>query len=293
MLDELRQMAIFAKTVEHGSFRGAARALDISPSGVSHHIAQLEERLGTALLYRSTRKLSLTEDGEKLLARARTVVEAAAAGLDELSDRGSEPSGVLKIALPAILAQSTVTNRVVKFSKKYPKVRLELNYSDSIVELIGSGCDLAIRMGRMADSSLKARKLSEFERYVVASPEYLESRDPPVSPEEIEDWDWVAMQQLPLKPKFRSDKKKTITLKPDPAHTVNDALALCQMTRAGAGLSILPSCLITQDIDNGVLKRILPSWSLEPIGIYVLWPQNSSKSGLAMKLVSELASHGE
>ncbi len=289
MLDELRQMAIFAKTVEQGSFRGAAQALRISPSVVSHHIAQLEDRLGTTLLYRSTRKISLTEDGARLLKQAQIMVRAAEAGLDDLSDRGSVLSGVIRIAMPAVLSQSVVVDRIVAFAKDHTKIRLEFHFSDALQDIIGGGYDLAIRMGNMRDSALKMRKLNEFQRVVVASADYAATLPEITHPDGLGGLDWVELRDLPLKPRFRKHGRPAVTIKPNAAHIVNDALALGQMVRAGAGLAVLPDCLVGEDIRQGSLARLLPDWQLDPIGVYVLWPQNAAKSGLGARLVDHLA----
>lgn len=289
MLDEMRQMAIFAKTVEHGSFRGAAQALHISPSVVSHHIAQLEYRLSTTLLYRSTRKMSLTEDGARLLKQAEIMVNAAEMGLVELSDRGEVLSGVLRIAMPAVLSQSVVVDRIVQFAKDHPKIRLEFHFSDTLQDIIGGGFDLAIRMGRMRDSALKMRKLNEFSRVVVASADYAATLPEITHPNDLRDLDWIALRQVTLKPRFQRSGQTAVTVKPQASHIVNDALALGQMVRAGAGLAVLPDCLVGEEVNQGRLVQLLPDWQLDPIGVYVLWPQSAAKSGLAQRLVTHLA----
>ena len=176
MLDQLRQIAIFAKTVDHGSFRAAARSLRLSPSVLSHHVTQLEQSLGTALIYRSTRKLSLTPDGERLLTAARAMLDAAEAGLQEVSNQRQQPSGMLRVTVPAVLAQSELVDRMANFATGYPNVRLSLDFSDVRRELIGDGFDVAIRMGWLEDSSLKARKLFDVDRRLVAAMCYLETR---------------------------------------------------------------------------------------------------------------------
>ncbi|MEM6387082.1 MAG: LysR family transcriptional regulator [Pseudomonadota bacterium] len=288
MLDEIRQIAIFAKAVEHGSFRGAARALDISPSVVSHHIAKLEERLGVALLYRSTRSISLTEDGARLLESAQVMIDAAQAGLHSLAHRGNALTGLVRITLPGILAQSVVTDRLVNFAREHPGLELELDYSDSVRELISSGFDLAIRMGKLEDSALKMRKLNEFARIVIASPVYMEERKPPETPGDLAELDWIGLSQVPLKPKFVHPSENSVRLKPEPAHTVNNALALLQMVRSGAGIGILPDCITGIDIESGRIQQLLSDWRLDPIGVYALWPPNAPKAGLALRLVDYL-----
>ena len=169
MIDQLRQMAIFAKTIDHGSFRGAARDLRLSPSVVSHHISQLEEHLGVALIYRSTRKLSLTPQGETLLQAARKMLEAVESELLELSLSATEPSGELRLTLPSVLSQSHLTDLIAAFSMRYPRIRISLDFSDIRKDLMDGGLDIAIRMGFKRKNAGSSRKLFKVNRKIVAS----------------------------------------------------------------------------------------------------------------------------
>lgn len=280
MLDQLRQIAIFAKTVDHGSFRGAARALDISPSVVSHHIAQLEDQLGTALLYRSTRKLSLTEDGKRLLTEAHAMIGAAEAGLQAVADRSRDPSGMLNVTLPAVLAQSHLVDRIAAFSAAHPKIRLVLDFTDLRREIIGAGIDVAIRMGRLEDSTLKARKLYDVDRILIAALSYAEKHPQPTTPEDLLDWAWLSLSPVRLKPEFRREGYQDVRLSPKPRVDVNDAHALYQLAKAGAGLATVPAFLADADVSTGVVKKILPEWQLDPIDVFAVWPSNAPKESL-------------
>jgi len=150
MLDRLRAMAVFAKTVETGSFRGAARALGLSPSVVSHHVTQLEASLDVALLYRTTRRLTLTDDGKKLFAAAREMVAAAERGLGEMPVEGLDPSGHLSIAIPAALIAETLYEDLAAFAQAFPRIALTLHSSDAQVDIIREGIDVALRAGVVA-----------------------------------------------------------------------------------------------------------------------------------------------
>lgn len=288
MLDQLRQIAIFAKTVDHGSFRAAAQALRLSPSVVSHHITQLEEQLGVALLYRSTRKLSLTRDGERLIGAARAMIEAAETGLQAVSNLAPHPSGELHVTMPAALAQSTVVNRIAAFTTSYPGVRLTLDFSDLRREVIAEGIDLALRMGWLADSSLKARKLFEVDRHLIAAQSYLESRPTPTSPTDLNDWDWLTLTQVKLASEFRKDGCSPITIKPTPHLSVNDAHALYHLARSGAGLAIVPDFFAHRDVAAGRVRRVLIDWHISSVGVYAVWPPNAPKEGLTALFVNFL-----
>jgi len=290
MIDQLRQIAIFAKTVDHGSFRAAARALRLSPSVVSHHVTQLEQRLGTALLYRSTRKISLTPDGETLLAAAHTMIDAVENGLRSVAHQTQQPSGVLRVTSPAVLAQSKLVAQFAEFAIACPNVQLSLDFSDVRRELIGDGFDVAIRMGWLKDSSLMTRKLFDVRRRLVAAQSYLECRPDPASPEDLRDWNWLELAPVSAKThEFRKDDRRFTISRPRSHVSVNDAHALYTLTRAGAGLAIVPEFLVETDITTGTLQHVLPDWTVNPVGVFAVWPANAPKDGLVKHFVGFLA----
>ncbi len=289
MIDQLRQIAIFAKTVEHGSFRAAAKSLRLSPSVLSHHVSQLEQRLGTALIYRSTRKLSLTPDGERLLEAAQAMMDAAEAGLEEISNQKQQPSGLLRVTLPAVLAQSELVDRMASFAIGHPSVRLSLDFSDVRRELIGDGFDIAIRMGWLEDSSLMARKLFDVDRHLVAATGYLETRPEPATPEDLTAWDWLELAPVwHKKPEFRNGSRRLVIARPESRISVNDAQALYRLTRRGAGLAIIPDFLVEADVAAAVLQLVLPEWTVPAVGVYAVWPSNAPRNGLVKHFVEYL-----
>ncbi len=288
MIDQLRQIAIFAKTVDHGSFRSAAEALQLSPSVVSHHIAQLEQQLGVALLYRSTRKLSLTSHGEQLLRAAREMIEAAESGLSAITNESRQLSGELRVTMPAVLAQSALVDRIAAFATANPNVRLNLDFSDLRREIINDGIDVAIRMGWLRDSALKAKKLYDVERKLVASRSYLQTLPTPHSPRDVANWDWVGLAQVSIKPEFRKARQKSVRIRPDFRVSVNDAHALYRLAHAGAGLAILPAFLADLGISTRVLQHVLPDWTVDSVGVYAVWPPNAPKEGLTAQFIESL-----
>ena len=295
MLDELRQIAIFAKTVDHGSFRAAAKALSLSPSVVSHHVGQLEKRLDTALLYRSTRKLSLTPEGERLLTAAHAMIEAAESGLQDIVSHAEQPSGTLRITAPAALAQSEVSNQCAEFSLTYPQVQLLIDFSDTRQDLIADGYDVAIRIGDMKDSSLMARKLFDMHRRLVAAPGYLKKRrSRPISPKDLDGWDWLVLSPV-WRQKLAFYKAGKEELIPQQEHRIsaNNVHALCQLARAGAGLAIIPEFTAEKEIAAGTLQYVLPEWSVAPMGVFAVWPSNAPKHGLVKHFINFLVDHSQ
>ena len=288
MLDQLRPMAVFARTVETGSFRAAAKALKLSPSVVSHHVGQLEERLGVALLYRSTRSLSLTPDGEKLFGAARAMLEAAEAGLDAMSGQSSAPTGELRMTAPAVLAAGTLIDDIAAFSQQFPKVQLSLNFTDQRRDLIGDGIDVAIRMGWLEDSALKAKKLQMVKRVLIAAPHYVANRKPPRRPTDLADWDWLQLKQVRHESTFTNTRGASQRLEFTPKLLVDNAVALYRLSRAGLGLAMLPDFLADDDIGQGRMIEVLPAWKLEPLSVYAVWPPNAPRDGLTARFVNFL-----
>ena len=281
MIDRLRQMAIFAKTIDHGSFRGAARELRLSPSVVSHHISQLEDSLGVALIYRSTRKLTLTREGHRLLAAAQKMLEAVEGELAELSMSANAPSGELRMTIPSVLSQSHFTEQIAAFSKAHPRIRLSLDFSDIRRDLIDDGFDIAIRMGPKAKTTATSRKLFSVERRLVASTYYLASRLAPDHPDDIADWDWLALTPVENVPvAFTNAGGTQATIKPEARVFANDAQALYRLARAGAGLAIVPDFLADEDVQAGTMGYVLPNWKLRVIDVFAAWPANAPKHGL-------------
>lgn len=290
MLEKLRQLAIFAKTVEYGSFRSAARALQLSPSVVSHHITQLEEALGTPLLYRSTRRLSLTHDGEVLLASAGRMLDAAVEGLKAVSEASPQPSGALRVTAPAVLAQSELVDCIARFAIAYPNVQLTLDFTDTRRDLVSDGFDVAIRMGKLKDSTLKSKRLYDVDRDLVAASRYLEDKPAPATPSDIEDWNWIALSPvLRKKHTFSRPGSGAVAIRPQAQIAVNSAYAIRRLVRSGIGLGIVPSFLVESDLQGGEVRRVLPRWKIDPIAVYAVWQPNVTKQGLVSRFVNEIS----
>lgn len=291
MIDMLRQIAIFAKVIDHGSFRAAARELRLSPSVVSHHVSQLEEGLGVALIYRSTRSLALTGEGERLLAASQRMLAAVESELVHLTSTADAPSGELKITVPSVLSQSSLMARLARFRQTYPRIRLEADFSDLRRDLINDGFDLAIRMGPKSRNSATSRRLFRVRRLLIASAAYLEGRTKPRELEDLYDWDWLALapvQNVPLE--FSCEGKKPIKLKPEPGVLTNDAQALFRLAEAGAGLAIVPEFIAEKALSEGGVVHILPEWELPQVEVYAVWPDSAPKHGLihrALKFLSQ------
>lgn len=289
MLEHLRQIAIFARTVEQGSFRKAAETLRLSPSVVSHHVAQLEQSLGVALLYRSTRRITLTPDGTKLFEAARRMLEAADDGLQALSTSTEAPSGELRVTAPAFLSQSELLDRVAAFARKYPKVRLDLDFTDDRRHLLRDGFDLAIRAGWLTDSQMISRKLGEVERRLIGSTAYLDGREMPIQPEDVADWDWIGLASVRPEITFVNGDGVSRRIKLAPRVRTNSVHAMYRLVEAAAGVAVLPVHMTDSGVAAGTIQPVLPEWHPQPIGTYAVWPPNAPRQGLTGRFVDFLA----
>jgi len=290
MIDEIRQIVIFVKTIEHGSFRGAAQELKLSPSVVSHHIAQLEAKLGHALIYRSTRRLNLTREGQTLLTHAQTMMETMQAGIDTLRGQSNNPSGELRITLPSVLSQSHILSDLAQFAKEHPKISMQLDFSDERQNIIKEGYDLAIRMSPARKRAQNRQTLSKSQRIIVAAHSYINSRDPIVKPEDIKTHDWLEFTPArSIKTVLRKNSKKAPVATQNAQISTNDASAVLQLAIAGAGLAIIPDFLAKTHLDSGKVKQLYPDWELDTLDIYAEWPANAPQKGIARYLVNYLA----
>ena len=290
MIEDLRALAIFAKTVELGSFRSAAKALQLSPSVVSHHIATLEKRLGAALLYRSTRRLSLSDEGSVLYASAKTMLEAAEQGLDAIAERANAPSGTFRITMPAFFSRAPLLNDIAEFSALYPRIKLELNFSDQTRDVIREGFDLAIRVGEMNDSGLKSKRVGDLSRKLVAAPKLMSSYKKPHKPSDLCEWRWIGLKMREHYKIVVHHRLGITRIDYQPNLIVDHIDAMCQLAIQGMGLATPPTFLIEQALNEGDLVEPLPRWQAEPIGVYALWPANASKQSFAARFLAFLDS---
>jgi DNA-binding transcriptional LysR family regulator len=288
MVDELRALAVFAKTVECGSFRAAAKALGLSPSVVSHHVSALERRLAVALLYRSTRHLSLTSDGELLYASARKMLVAAQQGLDEISGRSRQPFGHFRITMPAFFSRSSLIANIASFARQFSNVTLTVGFSDQQKDLIREGIDLAIRVGDLKDSGLKSTKVFEIRRVLVAAPEVAALHRKPKRPADLADWEWIGLSMRADQKSFinRNGTRAAVTFAP--RVVVDSVDAACQFAAAGLGLASPPAFLAGPEIQAGRLVEVLPDWEVSRLGVYALWPANAAMNSLARRFIEFL-----
>jgi DNA-binding transcriptional LysR family regulator len=284
VLDELKSIGIFAETVRQGSFRKAAGVLGLSPSVVSYHVKRLEKRIGSALFYRSTRKLSLTSQGERLFRHAEEMLSAARSGISELTATNQETSGKLKVALPHFLTSSYIVEKIAEFKKRHQKVVFEIYCSDERLSVIQEGIDVAFRVGEMNDSGLKCRLIAPIKRKLVCAPQYLDSMPPPASPSNLSSWNWISLAMLPVRRTFLKDDD-TEEAEYQKAMIVNSVTLMTELTVQGLGLATPPDFLVDPRIENGELVEVLSDWRVKDIPVYAVWPENVDRQGTVQKFL--------
>ncbi len=292
MINQLRQMAIFAKTIDHGSFRGAAAELKLSPSVVSHHISELEMQLGVALIYRSTRKLSLTIDGERLLIAARKMLEAVEGELYDISGNSGEPSGELRLTVPSVLSQSSFIDCIAKFIEKYKSIKITLDYSDKSKALIENGFDIAIRMWLEEKKTVTTKSLYKLNRKLVATQAFLDKHPPISHILELQNLEWITLSPVHNKGIYFTDASQNrIKIKPNAQLSSNDVQSIYKLVLKGLGVATLPDFLVEDDIRSGKLVHVLPQYLLDALSVFAEWPTNAPRHGLIKLLVNELAAY--
>jgi len=292
MIDDLRHMAVYVAVIEAGSFSAAARDLKLSPSVISHHISQLEGRHNVVLLRRSTRKLNPTDIGMDFYRHAKTMVEAAAAGLGALQDRSDVLRGKICLSIPAALSKSIYTRRLADFLLVHSEVQLDLRYSDSRVDLIDDGVDLAIRLGAMPDSSMRIKKLGQISRNIVCTPECASRMSPDYlavsRPQQIQDWPWIQMRMMSSKRCFRHPILGNSEIETQYRVEVDNVYAMYQLCLHGAGLATPPMDMVREDIKAGRLVDMLPDWRPEDIDIHAIWLPRMGEDSLIMAVLDAL-----
>lgn len=286
MIDELRPMAIFAETIKQGSFRAAADSLDLSPSVVSYQVSQLEKKLGTALIYRSTRNLSLTHEGSILYRHTIDMLESANQAFEQLAVSSNVLKGKLTVTLPTALIRSPMVNRIAEFNRLHPEVIITLKFNDDRQNIIAGGFDFAIRAGELENSDYRFRKIGKIERLLVCSPKLIKSSKPPRNLTELEDWNWVRLEMLPCFREFKHRNGKAKHLHFSSNFVVDSVEAMTQMCIEGVGVATPPKHLIEDELANEKLVHLFPDWKVKSIPLYAVWPNNVSLQSNVKALIN-------
>ena len=292
-MDRLTGMEIFHWVVELGSFSRAADRLNLSKATVTTHVAALETHLGVRLLNRTTRRLSLTEDGAAYLEHVRRVLADIGETEATLAKGRSVPHGRLRVDLAVAVGTQFIVPALPRFAAQYPELRVIATLNDQRNDMVAEGIDAAVRVGPLEDSSIIARKVYESGYTVVASPDYLDRRGAPHHPHELDQHNCIALWSQPLHHIVdwhfaRGDERINFT--PGGRLAISNVSALIDVALAGHGIVCLAELVLARHIAAKTLRPILHDWrSTEKAPIAVVYPQNRHLSAKVRVFVDFVA----
>lgn len=289
-MDLLAGMAVFARVVDAGGISAAARDLRLSKSAVSKQLAALEDRLGARLLHRTTRRMSLTEAGAGFLEHCRRVVAEAEAAESAVGALQAEPRGTLRVNAPMTFGTMHLAAVIPDFLARYPQVNVDLVLNDRLVDLLDEGFDVAVRIGRLADSSLVARKLAPARRVLVASPGYLDRRGRPEALADLVHHDVLSYSYVAAADEWRfQGPQGDETVRLEPRLKANNGEILLAACLGGAGIAAVPTFISGPSLRAGTLVRLLPQYESGGLGIHAVWPTARHLSAKVRAFVDFLA----
>ncbi|MGY2850259.1 DNA-binding transcriptional LysR family regulator [Bradyrhizobium sp. USDA 4518] len=271
-MDRLAAMAAFVRAVESGSLSAAARSLPSSLTSVSRQISALEEQFGTRLLLRTTRQLALTDDGRILYERAKSILGEIREIEAALARDPHQPSGRIRVSSPSLIGRLVIAPLLVEFLRRYPALSVDLLLVDRAVDIVEEDIHLAIRIGRLRDSQLVARKLTDLQMIVCASPDYLARRGAPQTPVDLAGHDCLVFSDSPGSAEWRfADGSKTgRKIRISGRLWMNSLDALVSAAREGAGIVRVPSWQVQSELADGRLTRLLIDHEPAPTPLHLM-----------------------
>lgn len=267
----LNDVRLFIQVIEHNSFTSAAEKLGIQKSTISRRIAQLEDELGVRLLQRTTRKLSLTDEGQDLYSRCLPLFDELDNIEDLVTSRQTEPKGRLRVTMPPEFGIFIMNNVVSSFMQRYPQIQIDIELSQRVVDLVEEGIDLALRVGELTDSSLVARKIANARSELYASTKYIEQFGEPETPEDLikhqcigimlttNEWafeNWNDGKPVPVNFRMRAN-----------------SITFCKdMIKQNLGIGRMPKAFCQEELEAGEIKEVLSDFIVPTVGIHALYP---------------------
>ncbi len=271
--NRFEEIHAFVNVVDYSGFTAAADKLGVAKSSLSRRVSDLEQRMGVQLLQRTTRKLSLTDEGEQFYARAVHILNELDEVEQMLGDERKQPRGRIRLAAPMSFSQAHLSDVLTNFLREYPEIVLDLDLNDRPVDLVEDGFDLAIRIGDLADSSLKARRLGMIRFATAASPDYLQRVGRPQHPSQLPQHDGLYYSNISPHAhwQYRVDGKDVSYL-PRKVLASNNGDFLAQAAACGLGIIASPTFILYRHIAQGELVPILEDFELQTTGLHALFP---------------------
>lgn len=286
-MDRFEDMRCFVHVVDRESVTKAADAMRVAPSAVSRRIKELEMRLGTQLLNRTTRRMSLTEAGRTFYARCRAILADLDEAEGEASDQHGMLKGALRVAAPLAFGAVHLTPLIIDFMRDHPGVEIELDFTDRVVDLVAEGFELAIRIGTLRDSSLIVRKVADVRMVACAAPSLLAERGMPSHPDHLKNWPalcYVGSERTDIW-RYRAPDGSAGSVAMQVRMLANNGGVLCDAAIAGEGVILQPSFHVDKAVARGDLVPILGNFRWPEIAIYTVYPQTRHLSSRARAFI--------
>ncbi len=289
-IERLDGFGVFAAVVRAGSFTAAARELRVSKSHVSKVVRELEDNLGVRLLNRTTRTQSLTDSGALFHAHCQRVLDEVEAAHQAVSELQGTLSGRMRVSIPMSFGMAHAAPLVAEFMASHPGLEIDLHLSDSRIDIVGEGFDLAVRMGSMPDSSLVAKRLASFKLFVCASPSYLERAGEPITPRDLAKHECLlyALQASASAVWILDGPNGEVSARVSGRYRANNGEALRDAAVAGIGLAFQPDFIIADAVRDGLLIPVLRGWA-RTRGIWAVYPHGRHVSAKVRAFIDFLA----
>ncbi|MCQ4166499.1 LysR family transcriptional regulator [Tahibacter harae] len=288
-MDKLQAMQLFVRVVDSGSYTAAADQMEISRALASKLVQSLEEQLGVRLLHRTTRKLSLTEAGERYYQRVAEILSNLSEAEAVASELQADPRGRLRVSAPMSFAIHHLGSAIAEFQQRHPRIELELNLNDRQVDLVEEGFDMAVRIAKLADSSLVARRIAPCRMLLVASPAYLARAGAPEQPQDLAAHNYLSYTLAARRDEIvlvRGNERHTVNL--SGTLRVNNGDVIASAAVAGLGICISPSFLVWQRMRRGELVPVLPQWQIPEIAVHAVYPAGRTVPAKTRSLIDFL-----
>jgi DNA-binding transcriptional LysR family regulator len=272
-MDRFVEMRVFAAVVEAGSFVSAADTLDLSKAAVSRIVADLEARLGVRLMHRTTRRQSLTAEGEVFHARCKELLAAVDEAEAEVTERSGRAVGMLRVSAPVSFGLLHLAPLWARFMEQHPELELDINLSDRIVDVVDEGLDLAVRIARLRSSSLVSRQLSSTRLVLCASSRYLREHGTPHHPDELVQHDVLAYSLLAMGDTWEfTGPDGPVSAHVKPRLRTNSGDTCRAVALRHQGIILQPTFMVQEDLQSGALVEVLPRYRSVDLGIYAVYP---------------------
>lgn len=291
-MDRIASMQQFVEVVKSESFTVAAEKLNLSRAQVSKSIMRLEQHLGTRLLNRTTRQISLTDIGKIYFQRCLLILEDIEEMEGIASEQTEKPSGVLKISAPTSFGILHLQQVLAEYLKKYPDVQISISLTDRLVDIVEEGIDVVLRISKLSDSSLIARKIAPCQLILCASPEFLQKFGTPATPEELTTLPCLTYSNKPYPNRWQfTGPQGEVSIKVSGPFEADNGDILKSITLAGMGISLLPDFIVGPEISSGKLQSILPDYSPGGIPIYAIFPSRRYLSAKVRTFVDFISNY--